>query len=396
MSKRVLVVPDVHGRSFWKEPVRKYIDHVDRIVFLGDYLDPYRDEGEEHTSESVYDNLMEIIQLKLDHKEKVILLKGNHDQHYSSRRFYDLARGSRCDKINWDKFHKAFNQNKDLFQLAYLEIVNDIPYVFSHAGLTVYWLNKVNSKIWRLSDSGISLADQNIIDQINLLDDDGIGQEMLAIVGKSRSMFLGEKTGSILWADIEEHPLSHSPKAYGLNKVFQIFGHTRLDGMQEEMIASDHLAMVDSQKCFIIDDSIKKKIMKYCDYEDIMIEEWFKKRYSKRIEWSKNFTDLEPICFFLHELIDYDEEILDRNLPFIRIIEKGLLDRGILSFKIESPEDIYKVGEIDSVAKKIQYFICLALKFKEESWRWDKNENRYICKAEREKGFPYLKNKKIE
>lgn len=67
--KKILVVPDVHGRMFWKEPVSKYIDQVDRIVFLGDYLDPYRDEGEEHTPENVYDNLMEIKQLKLDHKE---------------------------------------------------------------------------------------------------------------------------------------------------------------------------------------------------------------------------------------------------------------------------------------------------------------------------------------
>lgn len=48
MAKRILVVPDVHGRTFWKKPVNKYIDQVDRIVFLGDYLDPYRDEGEEH------------------------------------------------------------------------------------------------------------------------------------------------------------------------------------------------------------------------------------------------------------------------------------------------------------------------------------------------------------
>ena len=118
MAKRILVVPDVHGRTFWKEPVSKYIGQADRIIFLGDYLDPYRDEGEEHTPESVYDNLMEIIQLKFDNMEKVILLKGNHDQHYSFRRFYDLACGNRCDKINWDKYHKAFNQNKDLFQLA--------------------------------------------------------------------------------------------------------------------------------------------------------------------------------------------------------------------------------------------------------------------------------------
>ena len=42
--KRIMVIPDVHGRLFWKEPVLKYLDVVDRIVFLGDYLDPYPNE----------------------------------------------------------------------------------------------------------------------------------------------------------------------------------------------------------------------------------------------------------------------------------------------------------------------------------------------------------------
>ena len=267
MAKRILVIPDVHGRTFWKEPVNKYIEQVDRIVFLGDYLDPYRDEGEARIPECVYDNLMEIIHLKLDHKEKVILLKGNHDQHYSSRRFYDLARGSRCDKINWDKYHKTFKQNKDLFQLAYLEIVNGIPYLFTHAGLTVYWLNKVNSKIWRLSDRDISITNQDIIDRINLLDSNEQGQDMLSVVGKSRSLFKGEKTGSVLWADIEEHPIANAPKAYGIDRVFQVFGHTRLDGTNLDMVSSGHLAMIDSQRCFIIDENIELKIVSELEYE---------------------------------------------------------------------------------------------------------------------------------
>lgn len=44
MNKQIIVVPDVHGRVFWKEPVREYLDVVDRIIFLGDYLDPYENE----------------------------------------------------------------------------------------------------------------------------------------------------------------------------------------------------------------------------------------------------------------------------------------------------------------------------------------------------------------
>ena len=39
-----LIIPDVHGRTFWKYaiqqyPIEKYPDI--KIIFLGDYLDPY-------------------------------------------------------------------------------------------------------------------------------------------------------------------------------------------------------------------------------------------------------------------------------------------------------------------------------------------------------------------
>ena len=270
MAKRVLIVPDVHGRTFWKEPVNKYIEQVDRIIFLGDYLDPYRDEGFEYTPESVYDNLMEIIRLKLDNQEKVVLLKGNHDQHYSSRLFYDLARGTRCDKLNWERYHEVFTTHKDLFQLACMVSVNGNPYVFTHAGLTIYWLNKVNSKVWKMSDNMVSVADQDIIDRINLLDDDGVGQRMLSVIGKSRSLFRGEKAGSVLWADIEEHPIQFVPKAYGLNKVFQVFGHTRLDSFLEDIVVTDNLVMVDSQKCFVIDERVDKRIINVFEYEKFL------------------------------------------------------------------------------------------------------------------------------
>ena len=61
MAKRILVVPDVHGRLFWKEPVKEFFDTVDRVVFLGDYLDPY--EGEEGLADDIFENMMEIIEL---------------------------------------------------------------------------------------------------------------------------------------------------------------------------------------------------------------------------------------------------------------------------------------------------------------------------------------------
>lgn len=263
MSKRILVVPDIHGETFWKEPVQKYIDQVDRIVFLGDYLDPYPEEGKDYSPQGLFDNLMDIIDLKRANMDKVVLLKGNHDQHYASEIFRDLACGSRCDTINWGVYNAVFVRNQDLFKLAHLEKINELPYLFSHAGLTLFWINKVNSSLWKLADNKISLADPGIIARINDLDDDGKGQEMLAVVGRYR-FFLGAKSGSVLWADIEEHAIPDAPKAYGLNQVFQVFGHTRI---LEDKIEFDNLVMIDSHQCFMIDEDNKKKIVTLRDYE---------------------------------------------------------------------------------------------------------------------------------
>ena len=39
---KIIIIPDVHGRTFWKESVYNNINKEDtHIVFLGDYLDAY-------------------------------------------------------------------------------------------------------------------------------------------------------------------------------------------------------------------------------------------------------------------------------------------------------------------------------------------------------------------
>ena len=75
MSK-ILVIPDVHGRPFWKQAVEKYGDEVDRIIFLGDYLDRY--ENEDISRKQERENFKEILDFKLENKDKVVMLLGNH------------------------------------------------------------------------------------------------------------------------------------------------------------------------------------------------------------------------------------------------------------------------------------------------------------------------------
>lgn len=235
---------------------------VDRMVFLGDYLDPYEEEDE--LADDIFENMMEIIELKQNNMDKVVLLKGNHDQHYASERFEELAGGTRMDHQNWYNYHQAFNDYKDLFQIAHVEFVKGMPYVFSHAGLTLYWLKKVNDNVWNLFDNQISVADPEIIERINQLDDDGKGQEMLSVIGSLRS-WIGEKTGSVLWADVEEHSIPDAPKAYGLDKVFQVFGHSRLNKGYDKL-EFRNFAMIDSRQCFIIDENNEERIVTTKEY----------------------------------------------------------------------------------------------------------------------------------
>ncbi len=269
-KNKILVVPDVHGRTFWEAPVKKYLKRVDRVVFLGDYLDPYKNEGVEYTPDDVYQNFMEILELKHDNMEKVVLLKGNHDEHYSSETFRELAGGTRMDKVNWDKYHKTFNDNNDIFKLAHLETVKDTPYLFTHAGLTLYWLYKVNSTLWHISDNRLSVADQAVIDKINLLDYSTEGQELLSVIGRCRTLFGGEKTGSVLWADIEEHSIPSAPDIYGLDQVYQVFGHTKLSREESALTIFEDFAMIDTQQCYMIDTNFEQPILTLEDYENIL------------------------------------------------------------------------------------------------------------------------------
>ena len=86
MKMKILIVPDVHGRTFWKEAKEK-IHEVDMCIFLGDYVDPYDyEDGVINRSdhEALVDNVKEIIQFARDNAPKVMLLLGNHDAHYLS------------------------------------------------------------------------------------------------------------------------------------------------------------------------------------------------------------------------------------------------------------------------------------------------------------------------
>ena len=77
MSK-ILILGDIHGRGFWKEPCNNW---TGKIIFLGDYHDPYGEYvvGEPDKTESLI-NLKELADF-VENRRKisdVICLLGNH------------------------------------------------------------------------------------------------------------------------------------------------------------------------------------------------------------------------------------------------------------------------------------------------------------------------------
>ena len=94
MDKCVLIIPDVHGRQFWKGAVERFHEDIEKgaidVVFLGDYVDPYY--FERISEEDAIRNFKEICRFAKG-KSNVHLLLGNHDMPY-----YDE---SYCDRLSY-------------------------------------------------------------------------------------------------------------------------------------------------------------------------------------------------------------------------------------------------------------------------------------------------------
>lgn len=221
MSK-LLIIPDVHGRTFWKYVVG-HIGDYDRVVFLGDYLDPYPHEC--ISFEEALSNFKEILEFKTDNWDKVVLLLGNHDMHYYDLDFMDCSRLNYRRRIEMYEFYQA---HANWFQLAYLQD----GCLFSHAGVYKDWLG---SNKLTLHD----VMSEDFIDKhVTCLED----------IGGLRGGW--REVGSCVWADIRES-ITHSVD----ETYYQIVGHTQLHSTP---YITDKIACLDVRKCFQLDTETKQ------------------------------------------------------------------------------------------------------------------------------------------
>lgn len=219
---KILIIPDVHGRNFWKEPCENW---KDKIIFLGDYHDPYGEyvDGEPTKAESLT-NLKELVEF-VDTRRKisdVICLLGNHDLSYFNG-------NGKCRFDYWKQNEIRFLiriLNPQLYYI-YEDLTTEDPhkYLFSHAGITKDWLDYNN----------LELKDLDNIDLTNL--------SALDHIPYSRGGY--NKYGSCVWNSLEDFQVQNHYKDY-----YQIFGHTW--GGRTEPLVTDKYAMLDCCKPFVL------------------------------------------------------------------------------------------------------------------------------------------------
>ncbi len=127
-KNKVVAIGDVHGRTLWKDIVAKEAD-ADRIVFIGDYFDSFDIKGAEQLS-----NFLDILRFKKANPEKVVLLLGNHDFHYTDYCGEDRYSGYNfaCAQVFKEVLTPA------LVDMKIFHIEDGVCY--SHAGFTNTWL----------------------------------------------------------------------------------------------------------------------------------------------------------------------------------------------------------------------------------------------------------------
>jgi len=247
---KILIIPDVHGRQFWINPVGETLCSTDaHIVFLGDYLDEYPHEEEwrdvDDTRMVSLDRFRRIVELKKHYPDRVTLLIGNHDCGYC---ISEDINSSRMDRRHKDVISGLFNGNREMFRLAYDCEIADRHFVFSHAGILKGWA----AGVWTPKE----MADPefNIIRKLNeaWLTYDFRVLEHLGEYDIFRGFggSLYPYGGSPVWSDIRSWTKVTEEKTYGFN----IVGHTQC---REKPVLLDCIADLDCRRPFYIDSTGK-------------------------------------------------------------------------------------------------------------------------------------------
>lgn len=218
MNKKLILIPDIHGREFWKDAA-EFIGSDIPVIFLGDYLDPY---PHEHIgNKKAIDNFKEILDTTKN-KDNVTLLLGNHDCTYIWPE--DGICECRTDYTNFPMIQRIFQDNLERLKLC----TEKEGFIISHAGIHQNWLDFVGIKKENILERQIDRIDHKII-------------ESLGVVSWYRGGI--DNYGSPVWADIREFQYYQ-----GQN---QICGHTQ---QYEKPLRIGDVVCLDCRACFYVDE----------------------------------------------------------------------------------------------------------------------------------------------
>lgn len=215
---KILVLPDIHGRTFWKTPCEN-IEKYDKVIFLGDYLDPY--DFEKIAVYDAIDNFKDILLFAEKHHDKVITLLGNHDGSYFSSIYYGFSTyHCRHSNVHHKEISEIFKSHEDFFKVA--EECGGI--LFTHAGCTSGWLNEVFKGKY---DKEINMDD--LCQDLNNLLKSKDGLLSLYMISSNRGGY--DDFGSCIWADYYEMLWDSTNsivdgKHHPIHDIKQVFGHT--------------------------------------------------------------------------------------------------------------------------------------------------------------------------
>lgn len=243
MKIDIIVIPDVHGREFWKEAVEKYPDAD--TIFLGDYLDPY--QNERIGQGRAFTNFDEILEYARSHSN-VTLLFGNHDLVYWFP--YNWGRKNTGSE---DEILEIFRNNMDLFHLFAVREINGKRWLFSHAPLFEEWieytkmphdLKEIKDKVWKM------------LEEYNRNREDWKWGELREkhdavwySLGRASKLRGGiDVCGSPVWADVHEIKEVNEECHLYKDADYYVFGHTQMD----KPIITDRYACLDTRQAYRI------------------------------------------------------------------------------------------------------------------------------------------------
>lgn len=227
----MIVIPDVHGRSFWRQAFNEYLGK-EHILFLGDYLDPYAYEG--ITPADAFMVFHEIIDLKKEHPDDITLLLGNHDLHYLNPEM----EGGRLDYRRREQIIEDITVNANIFRIAESTTIGGKNYLFTHAGVRADWLQAHQEELGNPEPAEIA-------ERLNSMWlDTGKRPLLLRMMGDvSYSRWGNRPYGSPVWNDVDDLATDHEE----IPGYIQVFGHTQ---QMSKPVICDYYMCLDVRSAF--------------------------------------------------------------------------------------------------------------------------------------------------